>query len=436
MRLLKIALFLCVVTGQLEGTLAQTNECVGPPPLYNNSAYDHCVANQATGGCNCTDPNQTCSFGDQLWYACSHDRALDFIIVCDRKDGQGNFGFISLVAGRDEFKACTGSPPPVASTPPPAQTFPPSVCSKFNNATWPPEGCIRLIGSHTMPHETTGILQVYFNNTWGSVCFTGIWTQDTLVDIACRMLGFNRHGSFSALQLAIPAGLSNDAWMVNIQHTCPGTVNSLWDCARTEPCWLTYAVGGSGICPTVLNISCEVQTTFPDLTSCPPPTTTTPNPTTSGPDVSTHVHHLEDIQRTTVSGHESSPNTGLPTGAIVGIAVASVFVVGVVALFVHMSGICKGSAQGSQTQQPNERSRNPARADTTPPAESGPVQADNGQAVEPEEPHDPIDDAEDVPAEGHNDPQAAAAVDALGSTPRVYPINAPTESHEMAEPSM
>ncbi|CAH1255190.1 MARCO [Branchiostoma lanceolatum] len=436
MRVLKVALFLCVVTGQQEGTLAVVNECVGPPPSYTDSTFDHCVPNQPTGGCNCNASAQTCSFGDQLHYTCNHGTGLDFIIVCDYKDGLGNFGFISLIALRDEFEDCTGSPPPVASTPPPAQTFPPSVCSEFNVATWPPEGCIRLVGSHTMPHETTGILQVYFNNTWGSVCFTGIWTQDTLVDIACRMLGFNRHGSFSALQLAIP-GLFNDAWMVNIQHTCPGTVDSLWDCARTEPCWLTYAVGRSGICPTVLNISCEVQTTFPDLTSCPPPTTTTPNPTTSGPDVSTHVQHLDDLQQTTASGHESSPNTGLPTGAIVGIAaVAGIVFLGVVALLVKKNEICKGSAQGSQTQQPNERSRNPAKADTTPPAEPGPVHADNGQAAEPEEPHDPIDDAEDVPAEGYNDPRAAAAVDALGSRPRVYPINAPTESHEMPELSI
>ncbi|XP_035668044.1 uncharacterized protein LOC118410430 [Branchiostoma floridae] len=141
MSFLKIALVLCVVIEQLDSTLAQTNECVGPPPSYSNSTFDRCVANQATGGCNCTDPAETCSFGDQLYYTCNHGIGLDFIIVCNYKDAVGNFfGFIILQDSREKFEACTGSPAPVQSTPPPLPTFPPSNCSEFNVATWPPEG--------------------------------------------------------------------------------------------------------------------------------------------------------------------------------------------------------------------------------------------------------------------------------------------------------
>eukprot|EP00058_Branchiostoma_floridae_P006279 XP_002591767.1 hypothetical protein BRAFLDRAFT_83541 [Branchiostoma floridae] len=235
--------------GPLSNDKDRVPKCVGPPPSYSNSTFDRCVANQATGGCNCTDPAETCSFGDQLYYTCNHGIGLDFIIVCNYKDAVGNFfGFIILQDSREKFEACTG--------------------------------CIRFVGNETTPNETTGVLQVYFNTTWRTVCYTGIWTQLTIVDIACRMLGFNSHGS-PAVQLAIhqlPPGVSIDAWTVNIEHTCSGTVTSLWDCDKTysEPCWLTYAVGG-------------INTTFPGLMSCQPPTTTISNPTTPGPDVTTHT---------------------------------------------------------------------------------------------------------------------------------------------------
>ncbi|KAI8486348.1 hypothetical protein Bbelb_358470 [Branchiostoma belcheri] len=300
MTFLKTILFLCVVTGQLECSPATINECVGPPPVYNNSTYEKCVGNQATGSCNCTAPAQTCHHGDQLYYTCDHGSGLDFIIICNYEDVLGErLGFVTWRNSSDKFEACTGSPAPLQSTPAPQPTFPPSNCSSFNVATWPPEGCIRLVLRQAMPNDTTttGILQVYFNNTWGSVCHTATWNSPSLVNIACRMLGFSSSSARRSAKYDLQPGLSRDAWLVNIEHSCPDTKDSLWDCTRTELCWLTYAERGSTECSAAREISCKgtVNTTISDLTSCPPPTTTTPNPTTSGPDASTH--RAEDVTK-------------------------------------------------------------------------------------------------------------------------------------------
>ncbi|XP_035667719.1 uncharacterized protein LOC118410268 [Branchiostoma floridae] len=214
-----------------------------------------------------------------------------------------------------------------------------------------------------MPHETTGILQVYYNNKWGSVCQTATWNQPTVLDIACRMLGFNSRGS-PAVQVAIhqlPSGVSNDAWTVNIQHNCPDTVTSLWNCSRTEPCWLTYAVGGSGACSNLIKISCKVNTTFPDLMSCQPPATTIPNPTTSGPDVATE-DSLTD-KTPTASGHESS--SGFSTGGIVAIVVGAI--AGVVLLALVASKLCCKRNNRNNRRRGNAAAHNSQRRAQPPP---------------------------------------------------------------------
>ncbi|XP_078680086.1 uncharacterized protein LOC144915514 [Branchiostoma floridae x Branchiostoma belcheri] len=417
MTFLNNVLFLCVlVTGQLEYTLATINECVGPPPVYNKSKFEKCVGNQAIGSCNCTVPAQTCHHGDQLYYTCDHGSGLDFIIICNYEDVLGErLGFIIWRNSSDKFEACTGSPAPVQSTPAPQPTFPPSNCSSFNVASWPPEGCIRLVGSERKPHETTGILQVYFNTTWGSVCETGIWTDSVVVGIACRMLGFS-HGSLAppAAIYHLPPGLSNDAWEVNIQkgHSCSDTEGTLWNCDRTEPCWLTHFIGGSGECPNLLKISCEVNTTFSNLTSCPRPITTTPNPT-SVPDISTQVpESFIDPDPSSSSGHESSPSAGLSTAAVIGI-VAAVVGCGVLALL--------GWAVCGRNERRSSRGGrgNAATHPTTPPGQPGtPTHADNNQPTA--EPHHSMPDTGEGQTESHNDDSAGG-----NSGARTDPPNPP-----------
>eukprot|EP00058_Branchiostoma_floridae_P006280 XP_002591768.1 hypothetical protein BRAFLDRAFT_83542 [Branchiostoma floridae] len=115
MRLLNTALFVCVVVGQVASTVAVNNDCTGPPPQYNNSAFDHCTE-QRPGGCNCTAANQTCLFGDRLFYNCSHDTELDFLIVCNYKDAQGNrYGWV-VDNVTEKFENCTDQKPQTIST--------------------------------------------------------------------------------------------------------------------------------------------------------------------------------------------------------------------------------------------------------------------------------------------------------------------------------
>ncbi|XP_035658898.1 uncharacterized protein LOC118404049 [Branchiostoma floridae] len=124
MRLLNTALFVCVVVGQVASTVAVNNDCTGPPPQYNNSAFDHCTE-QRPGGCNCTAANQTCLFGDRLFYNCSHDTELDFLIVCNYKDAQGNrYGWV-VDNVTEKFENCTGSEAPVQETTKPRPTASP-----------------------------------------------------------------------------------------------------------------------------------------------------------------------------------------------------------------------------------------------------------------------------------------------------------------------
>ncbi|XP_066271818.1 uncharacterized protein [Branchiostoma lanceolatum] len=155
-----------------------------------------------------------------------------------------------------------------------------------------------------MPHETTGILQMEYNDTWGSVCHTATWANTPLANITCGMMfGFSSYGSLEQLPINDrPLNISTDAWEVNIVY-CSGEESTLWDCdlASDKSDWLTYSEFGSGGCNSLLKISCKVNTTLPDLTYCPPTTTTT-NPITS-------THYTEESP-----GNEPSANAGLSRG--------------------------------------------------------------------------------------------------------------------------
>ncbi|XP_078680097.1 uncharacterized protein LOC144915523 [Branchiostoma floridae x Branchiostoma belcheri] len=340
MRFLKIALFVCVVVEEAKTTVATNNGtgCTGPPPQYNNSTFDHCTE-QTTGGCNCTVANQTCLHGDRLFYTCDHGTDLDFIIVCNYVDVLGHYYGWVVDNVTQKFENCTGSPAPVQATPEPQPTAPPI------------QACIRLVESETTPHETTGILQVQYNDTWGSVCHTGTWTNHHLANITCRLLGFNSYGSFWEMALPInnrPTTISLDAWEVNIAY-CSGQELSLWDCtpAPDKSTWLTYAVFGSTACPSILTISCQVNTTLPNLTYCPP-TTTTPNPSVS-------TDHTEEPD--TESAMASGNDAGLSRPIVILILV----IVGLLLLLLVVCLVaCSGSKRNTRrsrvaTQPPRQR---------------------------------------------------------------------------------
>lgn len=81
---------------------------------------------------------------------------------------------------------------------------------------------MRIVGAPASPAE--GIVQVYYNNTWGSVC-DDQWTKQD-ADVVCRELGYT---SSSAAQSG-EAGYQEHrpTWTNNVQ--CVGNESSLFSC--------------------------------------------------------------------------------------------------------------------------------------------------------------------------------------------------------------
>ncbi|CAI8015582.1 Neurotrypsin [Geodia barretti] len=84
------------------------------------------------------------------------------------------------------------------------------------------DGDLRLVGGDS---ENDGLLQVCFSGRWGTVNRDG-WT-DVDTHVACRQLGFNNAGQYSAN--AVRNTLSTPIYMDNIG--CHGTEARLTDCA-------------------------------------------------------------------------------------------------------------------------------------------------------------------------------------------------------------
>ena len=82
---------------------------------------------------------------------------------------------------------------------------------------------VRLVGGS---HLREGIVQVYFNDTWGSVC-DQMWDKKD-ADVACRMLGYT--GSSEGKNGAVYGKGSDTLWLSNLQ--CAGNENSLFSCVH------------------------------------------------------------------------------------------------------------------------------------------------------------------------------------------------------------
>lgn len=82
---------------------------------------------------------------------------------------------------------------------------------------------VRLVGGS---HLREGIVQVYLNDTWGSVC-DQMWDKKD-ADVACRMLGYtesseDKNGAFYGKG-------SDTLWLSNLQ--CAGNEDSLFSCVH------------------------------------------------------------------------------------------------------------------------------------------------------------------------------------------------------------
>ncbi|XP_078595567.1 uncharacterized protein LOC144872845 [Branchiostoma floridae x Branchiostoma japonicum] len=101
---------------------------------------------------------------------------------------------------------------------------------------------------------------------------------------------------------------------------------------------------------------CTVNTTFPDLMSCQPPTTTIPNPTTSGPGVAT-----ED----SLTDKNPTASPGFSTGGIVAIVVGAI--AGVVLLALVASKLCCKRNNRNNRRRGNAAAHNSQRRAQPPP---------------------------------------------------------------------
>ena len=81
----------------------------------------------------------------------------------------------------------------------------------------------RLVGG---PSVREGVLQVYYNNTWGWVCDDQWDKRDA--DVVCRMMGYTEASSVPGKSSAI--NQSDLIWMNNVQ--CTGNETSLFSCVH------------------------------------------------------------------------------------------------------------------------------------------------------------------------------------------------------------
>ena len=85
---------------------------------------------------------------------------------------------------------------------------------------------IRLVGS---PSSRKGLVQVYYNKTWGWVCGDQWGKRDA--DVACQMMSFN--GSLSAgFQTQNNKKTNIPVWMRDVQ--CFGSESSLFVCSHEK----------------------------------------------------------------------------------------------------------------------------------------------------------------------------------------------------------
>lgn len=82
---------------------------------------------------------------------------------------------------------------------------------------------VRLVGGSSLRE---GIVQVYVEEAWGSVC-DKMWDRKD-ADVACRMLGYT--GASDGKNDAVYGKGSDTLWLSNMQ--CDGSENSLFSCVH------------------------------------------------------------------------------------------------------------------------------------------------------------------------------------------------------------
>jgi len=82
---------------------------------------------------------------------------------------------------------------------------------------------VRLACDNGLPNA--GRLEIYYNNTWGTVCYRGFRNRDAMV--ACYMLGCGRSGRFTYRSYGVSSG---PIWLSEVE--CTGNESSLAECGH------------------------------------------------------------------------------------------------------------------------------------------------------------------------------------------------------------
>ena len=85
------------------------------------------------------------------------------------------------------------------------------------------DGDVRLVESTNM----TGRLEVYYNNSWGTVCDDFFDSNAAMV--VCRQLGFNPDGAIALFEAAYGQG-TGPIWLDSVQ--CTGSEENIDSCSH------------------------------------------------------------------------------------------------------------------------------------------------------------------------------------------------------------
>ncbi|XP_038071403.1 uncharacterized protein LOC119740235 isoform X2 [Patiria miniata] len=115
------------------------------------------------------------------------------------------------------------------------------------------ETAIRL-SNGTSPSE--GLLEVFYNNEWGTVCDEGWDFEDS--EVVCRQLGYNRTKFAISVELSHYVGFDSFRSVMFTNVDCEGTEESLFDCPKSD--W--YVDDFSSACTSHLNdviVACQKE---------------------------------------------------------------------------------------------------------------------------------------------------------------------------------
>ncbi|XP_052773120.1 neurotrypsin-like [Mya arenaria] len=89
------------------------------------------------------------------------------------------------------------------------------------------DGAVRLSGSG--PNSYQGRVEIYLNNTWGTICDDSFDNEDA--QVVCRMLGLSRSGAVAKSSAYFGPGSSSMPILLD-DISCSGSESSVLSCSH------------------------------------------------------------------------------------------------------------------------------------------------------------------------------------------------------------